>query len=72
MIRRVLCLAMILLSASTDLVLIALSIQLVGVVSYILVGVWKDEALANEATLKLFLFGAVSVAVMLGLWFVAS
>lgn len=58
-------LAMILLAGSADLVLIALYVQLVSVVSYILVGVWKDEPLANEATLKFFLFGAVSVTVML-------
>ncbi|MBI2755936.1 MAG: NADH-quinone oxidoreductase subunit N [Chloroflexi bacterium] len=57
--------SMILLASSNDLVLIALFVQLVSITSYVLVGVWKDEPLANEASLKFFLFGSVSVTVML-------
>ena len=57
--------AMIVLAGSNDLVLIALAVQLVSIVSYILVGVAKSNPLANEAALKFFLFGAVSIAVML-------
>ncbi len=58
-------LAMVLLAASADLVLIALFVQLVSVATYILVGIAKGDRLANEAALKFFLFGAVSVTIML-------
>lgn len=57
--------AMMLLAGSNDLVLIALFVQLVSVVSYVLVGLWKADAWANEAALKFFLFGSVAVTVML-------
>lgn len=57
--------AMIVLAASNDLVLIALFLQLTIVVSYILVGLDKRRAKANEAALKLFLYAATASAVML-------
>lgn len=60
-----LALAMILLAASADLILIALFVQLMSIVGYILVGTWKHDARANEAVLKFFLFGAVAITVML-------
>ena len=53
------------LSASQDLALIALFVQLVTVGSYILVGIAKDEKRATEGALKLFLFSAVAGAVMI-------
>jgi len=59
------CLGIIGLSASQDLALIALFIQLITVGSYILAGIVKDDRRATEAALKLFLFAAAAGAVML-------
>ncbi len=59
------CLGMVGLAASQDLVLIALFIQLVATGSYLLVGLAKDDRRATEGALKLFLFSAASGAVML-------
>jgi len=59
------CLGIIGLAASQDLALIALFIQPVTVSSYILVGIAKDNRLATEAALKMFLFSAAVGAVML-------
>ena len=59
------CLGIMGLAASQDLALIALFIQLVTVSSYILVGIAKDNRLATEAALKMFLFSATVGAVML-------
>lgn len=53
------------LAASQDLVLIALFLQLITVGSYVLVGIAKDNRLATEAALKLFLFSAAVGAVMI-------
>lgn len=59
------CLGVIGLAASQDLALIALFLQITTVGSYVLVGMAKDERLATEAALKLFLFSAASSAVMI-------
>lgn len=59
------CLGIVGLSASQDLTLIALFIQLITVGSYILVGIAKGNRLATEAALKLFLFSASAGAVMI-------
>jgi NADH-quinone oxidoreductase subunit N len=59
------CLGMVGLSASQDLALIALFIQLITVPSYILAGIAKDDRRATEGALKLFLFSAAATTVML-------
>lgn len=59
------CLGMTGLSASNDFVLIALFLQLTTVASYILVGIEKEQKLAREGAMKLFLFSAACGAVML-------
>ncbi len=59
------CLGIMGLAASQDLALIALFIQLVTVSSYILVGIAKENRLATEAALKMFLFSATVGAVMI-------
>ncbi len=59
------CLGIMGLAASQDLALIALFIQLVTVSSYILVGIAKENRLATEAALKMFLFSAAVGAVMI-------
>jgi len=53
------------LAASVDLVLIALFLQVTAVASYGLVGAYKRDPAAQEATLKYFLFAGATGAVML-------
>ena len=59
------CLGIMGLAASQDLALIALFIQLVTVSSYILIAIAKEQRLATEAALKMFLFSATVGAVMI-------
>jgi NADH-quinone oxidoreductase subunit N len=59
------CLGIVGLSASQDLALIALFLQLVTVGSYVLVGIAKTDRRATEGALKLFLFSTAAGAVML-------
>lgn len=59
------CLGIMGLAASQNLALIALFVQLVTVGSYILVGIAKENRLATEAALKMFLFSATVGAVMI-------
>ncbi|MDQ7028365.1 MAG: NADH-quinone oxidoreductase subunit N [Ardenticatenia bacterium] len=58
-------LAVILVAASSDLILLYLSFELLSITSYILVGWLRDEARSNEAAMKYLLYGAISSAVML-------
>ncbi len=58
-------LGMELLAGSTNLILIALSLQIITIASYILVGMLKEEPRSGEAALKFFLFAATAGAVML-------
>ncbi len=53
------------LAASTDLIMIYLSLEFLSLTSYILVGYLKRDPKSSEAAIKYFLFGAVSAAVML-------
>jgi proton-translocating NADH-quinone oxidoreductase chain N len=54
-----------LLAASTDLILIYVSFELLSVTSYILTGYLRDDPKSDEAAIKYFLYGAVASAVML-------
>ena len=58
-------LAMLLLSSSADMLMLYLSLEMVSIGSYILVGYLKNDRQSNEASLKYLLFGAVSSGVML-------
>ncbi len=58
-------LGMILLSTSTNLAMLYLSLELVSLTSYIMVGYLKNDRLSNEAGLKYILFGAVATGSML-------
>ena len=58
-------LGMELLAGSNDLALIALTLQIISVPSYIIVGMLKEEPRSGEAALKFFLFSATASAVML-------
>jgi NADH-quinone oxidoreductase subunit N len=53
------------LAASTDLIMIYLSLEFLSITSYILVGYLKQDPRSNEAAVKYFLYGAVAAAVML-------
>ena len=59
------CLGIVGLSASQDLALIALFVQITTVGSYVLVGMAKGRRSATEGALKLFLFSAVASSVMI-------
>jgi len=56
---------LVLMAASTDLILLALSIEFVSLISYVLAGYLKANPKSNEAGIKYFLYGAAASAVML-------
>ncbi len=56
---------MILLTNSTNLAMLYLSLELVSLSSYIMVGYLRSDRLSNEAGLKYILYGAVSTGAML-------
>jgi len=58
-------LAMLLLACSIDLLMLYLSLEMVSVGSYIMVGYLKNDRQSNEASLKYLLFGAVATGAML-------
>ncbi|MBM3802308.1 MAG: NADH-quinone oxidoreductase subunit N [Acidimicrobiia bacterium] len=58
-------LGMVLLANSTHLAMLYLSLELVSLASYIMVGYLKTDRLSNEASLKYILFGAISTGSML-------
>ena len=57
-------LGLVLMAASTDLILLALSIEFVSLSSYVLAGFLKANPKSNEAGLKYFLYGAAASATM--------
>jgi proton-translocating NADH-quinone oxidoreductase chain N len=57
-------LGLVLMAASTDLILLALSIEFVSLTSYVLAGYLKANPKSNEAGLKYFLYGAAASATM--------
>jgi NADH-quinone oxidoreductase subunit N len=58
-------LGMVLLASATDTLMIFLALEMVSLTSYIMVGYLSTERQSNEASLKYFLFGAVSTGSML-------
>ena len=52
-------------ASSINLLMIYLSLEMVSVCSYIMVGYLKGERLSNEASLKYILFGAIATGTML-------
>jgi NADH-quinone oxidoreductase subunit N len=58
-------LAMSLMAASSNLIMIYLSIEFMSLTSYVLVGYFRDDPKSSEGGLKYFLFGAVTSALML-------
>jgi proton-translocating NADH-quinone oxidoreductase chain N len=57
--------SVIMLAASTNLLMIFLSLEFLSIVSYILTGFLRENKKSNEAALKYFLFGSITSAVML-------
>lgn len=53
------------LAASTDLIMIYLSLEFLSITSYILAGYLKQDPRSNEAGLKYLLYGGISAAIML-------
>ncbi len=58
-------LALSLMAASADLILLVLSIEFVSLCSYVMAGYFKADPKSNEAGIKYFLFGAGASAVMI-------
>ena len=58
-------LAMTLMAASTNLIMIYLSIEFMSLTSYVLVGYFRDDPKSSEGGLKYFLYGATTSALML-------
>jgi len=58
-------LAITMLAASTDLIMIYLSLEFLSITSYVLVGYMKKDPKSNEAAVKYFLYGSIAAAVML-------
>jgi NADH-quinone oxidoreductase subunit N len=58
-------LAMLLLASSVDLLMLYLSLEMVSLGSYIMVGYMRSDRQSNEASLKYLLFGAVATGCML-------
>ena len=58
-------LGMMLLASSVDMLMVFLSLEMVSVSGYIMVGYLRNDRQSNEAALKYFLFGAVSTGSML-------
>lgn len=58
-------LGLVLMAASTDIILLALSIEFVSLTTYVLAGYLKADPKSNEAGIKYFLFGAAASAMML-------
>jgi NADH-quinone oxidoreductase subunit N len=58
-------LAMLLLASAVDMLMLFLSLEMVSLTSYIMVGYLRNDRQSNEASLKYILFGAVSTGSML-------
>ena len=58
-------LGMMTIASSRDLVAIFVSLELISLPSFVLVGLRKRDLKSNEAALKFFLFGVLSTAIML-------
>ncbi|MBI4674963.1 MAG: NADH-quinone oxidoreductase subunit N [Chloroflexi bacterium] len=57
--------SMIMLTASTNLLMIFLTLEFLSIVSYVLTGYLRENKKSNEAAMKYFLFGAITSAIML-------
>ncbi len=58
-------LAMLLLASSVDMLMLYLSLEMVSIASYVMVGYLRNDRQSNEASLKYLLFGTVATGCML-------
>ncbi len=58
-------LSIILMAGSIDLIMLYLSFEFLSITSYIMVGFLRDDLKSSEGSIKYFLYGAVSSAIML-------
>jgi proton-translocating NADH-quinone oxidoreductase chain N len=58
-------LAITLMAAATDLVMVYISIEMLSITSYVLTGFLREDRKSNEAAIKYFLYGAAASAAML-------
>lgn len=58
-------LAITLMAAATDLIMVYISIEMLSITSYVLTGFLRGDRKSNEAALKYFLYGAAASAAML-------
>ncbi len=58
-------LAITLMAAATDLIMVYISIEMLSITSYVLTGFLREDRKSNEAALKYFLYGATASAAML-------
>ena len=58
-------LAITLMAAATDLIMVYISIEMLSITSYVLTGFLREDRKSNEAALKYFLYGAAASAAML-------
>jgi NADH:ubiquinone oxidoreductase subunit 2 (subunit N) len=59
------CLAITLVAAAADLMLVYVAFELLSITSYVLTGYLRDDRKSNEAAIKYFLYGAMASAAML-------
>jgi len=59
------CLAITLVAAGADLIMIYIAIELLSITSYILTGYLREDRKSTEAAIKYFLYGAMASAAML-------
>jgi NADH-quinone oxidoreductase subunit N len=58
-------LAITLMAAATDLIMVYISIEMLSITSYVLTGFLRQDRKSNEAAIKYFLYGAAASAAML-------
>ena len=58
-------LAITLMAAATDLIMVYISIEMLSITSYVLTGFLREDRKSNEAAIKYFLYGAAASAAML-------
>jgi proton-translocating NADH-quinone oxidoreductase chain N len=59
------CLAITLVAAAADLIMVYVAFELLSITSYVLTGYLRDDRKSNEAAIKYFLYGAMASAAML-------
>ncbi len=56
---------MVLMAQAADLIVLFLGLEVMSVAAYVLAGIWREQARANEAAMKYFLLGAFATGFLL-------